>query len=70
MKIYSQISLRQFYTDIYHILRETDTNVFEIWWEPSKIPFLIQFNRSELRDFLENFNFIFIKKGNYQNYVN
>ncbi len=69
MKIYSQISLRQFYTDIYHILRETDTNVFEIWWEPSEIPFLIQFNQSELRDFLGNFNFIFIKKGNYQNYV-
>ena len=69
MKIYSQISLRQFYTEIYHILRETDTNIFEIWWEPSEIPFLIQFNQSELRDFLENFNFIIIKKGNYRNYV-
>ena len=69
MKYYTESSLRQFYTELYHNLRETDTKVIEIWWEISKIPFLIQFNYNELRDFIGNFNFISLKKGNYQDYV-
>jgi len=69
MKNFSWISLRQFYSEIYQILKETDTTVNEIWWELSGIPFLNQFNKFDLREFLENFNFVSIKKGNYQDYI-
>ncbi len=69
MKTFSLISLRQFYSEIYQILKETDTNVIEIWWEFSEISFFNQFNKSELREFLGNFNFISIQKGNYQDYI-
>lgn len=69
MKIESKIPLNQLFNEIYHILRETDTNVTEIWWEISQIPFLNQFSNFELGDFLMNFNFISLQKGNYQDYV-
>lgn len=69
MRLCSESSLRQFYTEIYFILRETDANVNEIWWDFSKIPFLSQFNNIELRNFLENFNFVSLRKGNYLNYI-
>jgi len=63
------IQLRQFFAEIYNILKETDTQVIEIWWEISEIPFLKQFSNFQLRNFLENFNFVFLQKGNYQYYV-
>lgn len=69
MKIDTQVSLRQFYNEIYYILRETDTNITKVWWEISEIPFFNQFNHSELRNFLRNFNFVSLQKGNYQEYV-
>jgi len=69
MKIDTKIPLKQLFNEIYHILRETNTNVTEIWWEISQIPFLNQFSNFELRDFLMNFNFISLQKGNYQDYV-
>jgi len=69
MNTYPRISLRQFYTKIYHILRETDTNLNEIWCEISEIPLLSKLNNSKLRDFLSNFNFILLRKGNFQYYV-
>ncbi len=69
MKLCSELSLRQFYTEIHYILKETDTNVIEIWWEISEVPFLSRFNNSELRDFLGNFNFVSLRKGNYLDYI-
>ncbi len=69
MKIDTQVSLRQFYNEIYYILKETDTNITEVWWEISEIPFFNKFNHSELRDFLTNFDFVSLQKGNYQDYV-
>ena len=65
----AKIPLKQLYNELYSILRETDTNVTEIWWEISGIPFLNQFSNFELRDFLMNFEFISLQKGNYQDYV-
>ncbi len=62
-------TLNQFYTEIYYILRETATNITEVWWEISQIAFLNQFSKYELKDFLNNFNFISLQRGNYQNYV-
>jgi hypothetical protein len=69
MKKITQVSLRQFYNEIYYILSETDTNVINVWWEISEISFFNQFNLLEVRNFLENFDFIWLQKGNYQNYV-
>ena len=69
MKTFSWKSIKQFYSEIYQILKETDTNVIDVWWEFSEIPFYNQFNKSELREFLGNFNFISIQKGNYQDYI-
>ncbi len=69
LNIYSESSLNLFFTEIYHILRETDTNLLEIWCEISKLPFLARFKYSKLREFLNNFEFISIKKGNYIDYI-
>ncbi|UCD02290.1 MAG: hypothetical protein JSV23_04560 [Promethearchaeota archaeon] len=69
MKLYSESSLKQFYSEIYHILKETDANVIEIWSEISKIPFLNQFNFTTLRNFLGNFKFVSLRKENYHHYV-
>ncbi len=69
MKTSSLLSLRQFYREIFQILLETDTNVIETWWEISEISFLNQFKSSELREFLKNFDFIYIQRGNYQDYI-
>ncbi len=69
MEIQTESSLKQFFSEIYHILRETNTNVIDIWLEISEIHFLKQFNDSELKNFIENFNFISLQKGNYQYYI-
>ncbi|NVM36368.1 MAG: NERD domain-containing protein [Candidatus Lokiarchaeota archaeon] len=65
----SESSIKDFFNEIYRILGETDTNLTEIWYEISNFPFLINFNNYELREFLNNFEFISIRKGNYINYV-
>ena len=69
MKGFTENLLKQFFIEIFHRLRETNTDVIEIWLEFSKIPFLNQFNDSDLKEFIGNFNFISLKKGNYQFYI-
>jgi len=69
MNLDTESSLIQFFTEIYYILRETDPNVIEIWWEISEIPFLNHLNNSELRDFLANFKFVSLQRGNYLYYL-
>ncbi|MFX1500506.1 MAG: hypothetical protein ACFFDH_06020 [Promethearchaeota archaeon] len=69
MKAFSLLLLKQFYTEIFHILQDTDTSVIEIWCTQSEIPFFKHFNYSELTEFIENFDFISIQKGNYQEYI-
>ncbi|MHA1914141.1 MAG: NERD domain-containing protein [Promethearchaeota archaeon] len=66
---HSESSLRHFYTQIYNLLRETDTNILEMWCEISDIPFCADFSTTKLTDFLENLPFISIKKGNYRQYL-
>jgi len=65
----SELFLKQFATEIYFILKETDINIIEVWCEISKISSLNQFTNSELREFLNKFNFVSLKKGNYQHYI-
>ena len=69
LKSFTESSLKRFFNEIYHILRETDTNLIEIWCELSKLSRLAKMNNSELKEFLSNFRFISIKKGNYINYI-
>ena len=66
---YSNSSLRQFYTQIYNMLRETDIKILEMWCERSEIPFSADFSTIELFNFLENIQFISLKKGNYRHYL-
>jgi hypothetical protein len=69
MNINSQIALKQFYNEIYYILKDTNTKITEVWCEISKIPCLNKCTISEIRDFLINFDFVSIQKGNYQHYI-
>ena len=68
-KLYSDSSLSRFFSEIYNILREVDNGITETWCEISKITFLKKFNQSDLIDFLGEFEFISLKKGNYIYYI-
>jgi len=68
-QVYSDSSLRRFFSEINNILRETDKRITETWYEISNISFLNKFNNSELIDFLDKFEFISLKKGNYIYYI-
>jgi len=62
-------TIKHFFYEIYRILGDTDKKVNEMWYEPSEIPFIKSMNKYELRDFLDNFNFIETKRGNYIDYI-
>jgi hypothetical protein len=68
-KLYSDTSLKLFFSEIFSILQEVDTRITETWCEISNITFLKKFNNSELIDFLSKFEFISLKKGNYIYYI-
>ncbi|MFX1256803.1 MAG: NERD domain-containing protein [Promethearchaeota archaeon] len=67
--IYSFSLIKRFFFNIYKILKETDINITELWCEISEFYSLKEFNKFELIDFLSNFEFIKMKKGNYINYI-
>lgn len=67
--LYSDSSLWNFFIEIYSILKETDVKISEIWWEISIIRFFDNLRRTEIIDFLEKFEFVSLKKGNYQFYI-
>jgi len=67
--IFSTPSLKRFFSEIYNLLKEGNSEVFELWFEISEIDFFKNFSELELREFLERFDFISIQKGNYINYV-
>lgn len=66
---YSESSLKGFFTEIYHILKMKEANITEIWCEISKISFFEELSKSELINFLEKFDFISLKKGNFVFYI-
>ena len=69
LNLLSESALKTFFNEIYLILKETDTDLVEIWCEISKISSLAKFNDYKLKEFLFNFKFITIRKGNYINYI-
>ncbi|MFX1572548.1 MAG: NERD domain-containing protein [Promethearchaeota archaeon] len=68
-KLYSEVSLKQFFTEIYKIIRGCANNVIEIWCQPSEISFFKKIDNSKLCDFIEKFEFIYLKRGNYTHYI-
>jgi len=69
LNLYSDSSLQNFFTEIHYILRETDPKITEIWCEISKISFFNGMRKTDLYDFLDRFEFISLKKGNYIYYI-
>jgi hypothetical protein len=67
--LYSSPSIKQFFLEIYNLLKEGDSEVTEVWLELSEIDFLKDFGEFKLREFLGTFDFISIQKGNYINYI-
>lgn len=67
--LFSNSSLKQFFLDIYNLLKDADSEVTELWFEISEIEFFQNFSDLELREFLERFDFISMQKGNYINYI-
>jgi hypothetical protein len=61
--------VKHFFNEIYRILRSNNKEAREIWYEPSEIPLLEVLSKFELSEFLNNFDFIEIKRGNYIEYI-
>ncbi|MHA1658939.1 MAG: hypothetical protein ACTSUT_07435 [Promethearchaeota archaeon] len=67
--MFNYSALKRFFSEIYKILKNTDKNIKQAWFEISDINFLKRFDKFELKEFLNNFEFVKIKKGNYINYI-
>ncbi len=67
--LFATPSIKQFFLEIYNLLKEGDSEVVELWVEILEIDFLKNFSDLELREFLERFDFISIQKGNYIDYI-
>lgn len=67
--LFSNSSLKQFFLEIYNLLKEADSEVTELWFEISEIEFLQNFSELYLLEFLERFDFVSIQKGNYIDYL-
>ncbi|MFX0188538.1 MAG: hypothetical protein ACFE8A_12480 [Candidatus Hodarchaeota archaeon] len=50
-------------------MRDIDKEVSEVWYEISEINLLRKFNKYELSEFLDNFDFIEKKRGNYTVFI-
>ncbi|MFX1344571.1 MAG: hypothetical protein ACFFBC_01485 [Promethearchaeota archaeon] len=66
---YSESSLHDFFTEIHNILRETNPKIIEIWCEISKISFFNRLEKTEFYEFIDKFDFISLRKGNYIYYI-
>ena len=62
--LYSQTSIKRFFHEIYTLLTERENNKSG-WFEISEISFFKNLDKFEIAEFLSDFDFIEIKKGNY-----
>ena len=62
-------SLKRFLHDIFEILKETDKEVIDIWYEPLENGLFKNFSNDQVNEILENFNCIKMEKGNYKDYM-
>ncbi|NHJ25589.1 MAG: hypothetical protein EAX89_13480 [Candidatus Lokiarchaeota archaeon] len=61
--------IKQFFSEIYDILKDSNPDVIELWHEISEIKYFTHFTKYEIRDFLNLFDFVSIQKGNYIEYI-
>lgn len=61
-------SIKRFFHDVFKILKETDKEVIDIWYDPLENGLLKRFNNDQVNEILENFNCIKVEKGNYKEY--
>jgi len=66
---YSYTFLKKFLTEIYKLIRKNNINISEIWCKISDLSSLSQFNEMNLKDIINNFDFLSITKGNYIEYL-
>ncbi|MFX1384048.1 MAG: NERD domain-containing protein, partial [Promethearchaeota archaeon] len=58
--------IERFFLEVYHILKNVDRNVMDVWQQINEIPVLCKIsNKIDLDHFLHEFNFIEIEDGNY-----
>jgi hypothetical protein len=69
IKYYSESSLRNLFLEIYSVLKDSDPRISELWCEKSKISFFKGMTKTDMITFIENFDFISLKKGNYAFYL-
>ena len=69
MSSFTASFIKKFFIEIYQILKESNRNVNIVWSEIDHINFFKKFDKYQLRDFIDHFNFISIRKGNYINYL-
>ncbi|MFX0032919.1 MAG: hypothetical protein ACFE8E_10945 [Candidatus Hodarchaeota archaeon] len=62
------LSLKDFFTEIYHILLKSAKDAIEIWCETYEINFLKEFDELKLENLINNFEFISKQKGSYTNF--
>lgn len=67
--LYSPSSIKRFFSELYKIIGDTDKAVSELWYEISEIKILKGLDKYELSEFLDNFEFIEKKRGNYIDYI-
>ena len=61
-------SIKRLFHDLFKILKETDKEVLDIWYDPLENGLLKRFNNDQINEILENFNCIKVEKGNYKEY--
>ena len=66
---YSFTSIKGFFSEIYNLLKESNSEVTELWFEFSDIDFFKTFEKYEIQDFISRFEFISIQQGNYAPYI-
>ncbi|TFG08246.1 MAG: hypothetical protein EU539_02895 [Promethearchaeota archaeon] len=69
LNFFSTSTIKQFFNEIYHLLKTADSKITESWHEISEIKILKSLTLHELRDFLDKFEFVQLKKGNYMEYI-
>ena len=66
---FSYSSVKHFFSEIYDLLKESNSEVTELWFEFSDIDLFKTFDKYEVQDFIKGFEFITIRKGNYIPYL-
>ena len=62
-------SIKRLFHDIFKILKDTDKEVMDIWYDTLENGLFKDFSNDQVNEILENFDCIKVEKGNYKNYI-